>query len=163
MPQGRIVETLHRASHLAKTRNPHLGSQTPVNARRQFVAAPVPSQSIQRRPTLFHSLLHPTLNLDPLLLFLRTEVVLRLTGTVLPLWFLVLALVLPRVTLFLAWYEHFRFPLPFPVDVVFWVFVPRLLVLYMIYLRQGLDIWFAIHLIVAIGVYAAGTHRISNR
>jgi hypothetical protein len=99
----------------------------------------------------------------PLLTMLRTEVVLHLTGTALPLWFLVLALVLPRVALFLAWYEHFRFPLPFAVDVVFWVILPRLLVLYMIYIRQGLDLWFAIHLVVALGVYAAGTHRFSNR
>ena len=99
----------------------------------------------------------------PDLLLLRTSPLLRLSTTVLPLWFLVLALFLPRVALFLGWLQEFRFPMQFPVDAVFWLLLPRVLVLIMIYTRQGLDNWFWVHLLVALLVYAGGSHQVVSR
>ena len=97
------------------------------------------------------------------LFLLRAAPLLHLSTGVLPLWFLVLALFLPRVALFLGWLQEFRFPMPFPVDAVFWLLLPRVLVLIMIYTRQGLSNWFWIHLLVALLVYGAGSHRVVNR
>jgi len=86
---------------------------------------------------------------------------------VLPLWFLVLALFLPRVALFLGWLQGFHFPTLFPapllVDTVFWLLLPRVLVLMMIYTRECLSIWFGIHLLAALLVYGTGSHRFANR
>ncbi len=97
------------------------------------------------------------------LLLLRTAPLLRFSTGLLPLWFLVLALFLPRVALFLGWLQEFRFPIPFPIDAVFWLLLPRVLVLIMIYTRQGLDLWFWVHLLAALVVYGAGSHRVVNR
>ena len=85
------------------------------------------------------------------------------TATVLPFWFLLLALFVPRVALFLGWLEAFRFPVPFPVDAVFWLLLPRVLVLMMIYTRQGIDIWFLLHAVAALLVYAGGSHQVVTR
>ncbi len=97
------------------------------------------------------------------LALLRSEPLLRFPGSVLPFWFLLLALFAPRVALFLAWLEAFRFPIPFPVDAVFWLLLPRVLVLMMIYARQGLDAWFLVHLLVGLLVYAGGSHQVITR
>ena len=102
-------------------------------------------------------------HLPDLFALLRPEPLLRFYGSVLPFWFLLLALFLPRVALFLAWLEAFRFPVPFPVDAVFWLVLPRVLVLMMIYTRQGLDTWFLIHLLAALLVYAGGSHQVVTR
>ena len=102
------------------------------------------------------------MHLPDLLLF-RTAPLLRFSTGLLPLWFLVLALFLPRVALFLGWLQEFRFPIPFPIDAVFWLLLPRVLVLIMIYTRQGLDLWFWVHLLAALVVYGAGSHRVVNR
>ena len=103
------------------------------------------------------------IHLPEIVALLRPERVLRSYGSVLPFWFLLLALFLPRVALFLAWLEAFRFPVPFPVDAVFWLVLPRVLVLMIIYTRQGLDIWFLIHLLAALLVYAGGSHQVVTR
>ncbi len=85
----------------------------------------------------------------------------------LPLWFLVLALFLPRLALFLGWLQGFRFPVLFPapflVDAIFWLLLPRVLVLLMIYAREGISTWFGIHLLAALLVYGTGSHRFANR
>ncbi len=98
-----------------------------------------------------------------LVTFARNAPFLRFSVGMLPLWFLVLSIFLPRVALFLAWLQAFRFPIPFPIDAVFWLVLPRALVLIMIYTRQGLDTWFWIHIVAALVVYGGGTHRIANR
>ena len=82
---------------------------------------------------------------------------------VLPFWFLLLALFVPRVALFLGWLEAFRFPLPFPVDVVFWLLFFIFMVIILIYTRQGIDIWFVLHAIAALLVYTGGSHQVITR
>ena len=77
----------------------------------------------------------------------------------LPLWFLVLSLFLPRVALFLAWLEHWHFPVSPLVGTVVWLVLPRLLVLFLIYLSQGVSLWFLLHLLVALGVFGYSGHR----
>jgi hypothetical protein len=74
---------------------------------------------------------------------------------VLPIWFLIFALFLPRIALFVLWLEtpltffHLHGILPLLVA----IFLPRLLVLYMIYLDQGISLWFIIHLVAALMVW----------
>ncbi len=73
----------------------------------------------------------------------------------LPLWFLVFALFLPRIALLLLWVETplTPFHLHGIVPLVFAVFLPRLLVLYLIYLDQGISLWFILHLVAALMVW----------
>lgn len=76
----------------------------------------------------------------------------------LPLWFLVFSLFLPRLALLVYWLNGQDLPfhvhgwLPLVVAIVF----PRLLVLYLIYMDQGIGFWFAVHLIAAFAVFASG-------
>ena len=83
----------------------------------------------------------------------------------LPFWFLVFALFLPRVALAVAWLQGVLIPfhqtgwIPFVVAVL----LPRVLVLYLIYLDQGVSLWFIIHLLVAILVWAGGGRSYSRR
>jgi hypothetical protein len=78
------------------------------------------------------------------------------TMHLLPLWFLVFALFLPRVALVLAWLEgalaHFH--LRGLVPLLFGIFLPRILILFLIYLDQGVSLWFVIHLVVAVMVWS---------
>jgi hypothetical protein len=93
------------------------------------------------------------------------ELTLSLVIHRLPFWFLVFALFLPRVALAVAWLQgvllpfHFHGFLPLVVAIV----LPRVLVLYMIYLDQGLSLWFIIHLVVALVVWGGGGTQISRR
>jgi hypothetical protein len=74
---------------------------------------------------------------------------------VLPLWFLVFALFLPRVALFVLWLQAglVAFRLHGIVPLLFAVFLPRVLVLYLIYVDQGISLWFIIHLVAALMVW----------
>ncbi len=81
----------------------------------------------------------------------------------LPLWFLVLSLFLPRVALLLGWLAHWRFPVDVLVGAALWLLLPRVLVLFLIYLSQGISLWFIVHLLVALGVFSFGTHRTVRR
>jgi hypothetical protein len=83
---------------------------------------------------------------------------------ILPLWFLVFALFLPRIALLLLWLDSplRTFRLHGLVPLLFGIFLPRILVLYLIYLDQGLSLWFLIHLIVALMVWS-GSSRYSSR
>ncbi len=81
----------------------------------------------------------------------------------LPPWFLVLAVFLPRVALFLEWLEGFRFPFPLLGDAALFLFLPRVLVLILIYMRLGIGMWFWIHLAAALVVYSGGSHRVVTR
>jgi hypothetical protein len=82
----------------------------------------------------------------------------------LPLWFLVLTLVFPRVGLLLLWLQANRLPFHLTglVSLVFAILLPRLLVLYMIYLDLGVGLWFIIHLVVALMVWS-GSGRYHSR
>lgn len=74
----------------------------------------------------------------------------------LPFWFLVFALFLPRIALLVAWVDgalnpfHLQGLLPLVVAVL----LPRVLILYLIYIDQGLSLWFVVHLVVALMVGA---------
>jgi hypothetical protein len=74
---------------------------------------------------------------------------------VLPLWFLVFALFLPRVALFVLWLQAGLAPFRLHgiVPLLFAVFLPRVLVLYLIYVDQGISLWFIIHLVAALMVW----------
>jgi hypothetical protein len=83
----------------------------------------------------------------------------------LPFWFLVFALFLPRVSLAVAWFQGILIPFHLVgwVPLVFAILLPRALVLYLIYLDQGLSLWFVIHLVVAILVWIGGGHTYRSR
>jgi len=83
---------------------------------------------------------------------------LTLVSNRLPFWFLVFALFLPRIALVVAWLQGVLLPFHFTglIPLIVAVVLPRLLVLYMIYLDQGLSLWFVIHLAVALLVWAGG-------
>jgi hypothetical protein len=82
----------------------------------------------------------------------------------LPLWFLVFSLFLPRVALFLMWLQGgvlpFRIVGLLPLIVA--ILLPRALVLYLIYLDQGISLWFVVHLVVALMVWG-GSSRYHTR
>ena len=73
----------------------------------------------------------------------------------LPLWFLIFALFLPRIALFVLWLQTPLTPLPLHgiLPLLFAIFLPRVLVLYLIYLDQGISLWFIIHLVAALMVW----------
>jgi hypothetical protein len=49
------------------------------------------------------------------------------------------------------------------VPLLFWLLLPRVLVLYLIYQDQGIHFWFLLHLLVALLVWAGGGHRMTRR
>jgi hypothetical protein len=73
----------------------------------------------------------------------------------LPLWFLVFALFLPRIALLLMWLDTGLTPFHLHgiVPLVFAILLPRVLVLFLIYLDQGISLWFVIHLVAALMVW----------
>jgi len=94
------------------------------------------------------------------------EFTLTLVTHQLPFWFLVFSLFLPRVALIVAWFQGVLVPFHFLdglVPLVVAILLPRVLILYLIYVDQGFSLWFLIHLVVALLVYAGGSHRISRR
>jgi hypothetical protein len=83
----------------------------------------------------------------------------------LPLWFLVFTLFLPRIALVVAWLHGVLLPFHLVglIPLLFWVFLPRILVLYLIYVDQGLTLWFLLHLVVALLVWGGGGHQMRRR
>lgn len=79
------------------------------------------------------------------------------------LWFLIVSLFLPRIAFVLLWFFGGHWPFPHPFDVLCWIFVPRAMVLYVIYRWQGFGLWFFIHLLAAFITYGAGGKKISSR
>lgn len=67
----------------------------------------------------------------------------------LPMWFLVLSIFLPRIALFIDWHNNYIFPIPQPGAALVWFFIPRVLVILMIYGDQGITAWFWIHIVIA--------------
>jgi hypothetical protein len=85
----------------------------------------------------------------------------------LPLWFLVFALFLPRLTLLVSWFQGGLAPFHLQgiIPPLVWLFLPRVLVLYLIYVDQGVKLWFLIHLVVALLVWggSGGYHARRRR
>jgi hypothetical protein len=91
----------------------------------------------------------------------------------LPFWFLVFSLFLPRIAFVVAWLQSTLIPFhletvvkgPFGpwVPVVFWALLPRVLVLYLIYVDQGVTVWFIVHLVVALLVWGGSGSYHSRR
>ncbi len=77
----------------------------------------------------------------------------------LPLWFLIFSLFLPRLALLLGWFQGWRFPVTPLAGGVLWLILPRALILYLIYLSQGVSLWFIVHLLAALGVFSYGGSR----
>ena len=83
----------------------------------------------------------------------------------LPLWFLVFALFLPRISLWVLWLDGATMPFHLHglLPLVVAVLLPRILVLYMIYLDQGISLWFIIHLVVALMAWGGSGRYYSRR
>ena len=83
----------------------------------------------------------------------------------LPFLFLVLALFLPRLSLLVMYLQNSLTPyhLVGLLPPIFWLFLPRVLVLYIIYLDQGFSGWFLLHLLALILAYSGGGHYASRR
>jgi hypothetical protein len=93
----------------------------------------------------------------------------------LPFWFLVFALFLPRLTLVVAWFQGVLVPFhleswlaPYRlqgwlVPLLVWALLPRALVLFLIYLDQGVSLWFLVHLVVAVLVWGGSGGYHSRR
>jgi hypothetical protein len=91
----------------------------------------------------------------------------------LPFWFLVFSLFLPRIALAVDWLQgglaHFHLDTVVKgafgpwVPVVLWLLLPRLLILYLIYVDQGASLWFVIHLVVALLVWGGSGGYHSRR
>lgn len=76
-------------------------------------------------------------------------------------WFLVLSLILPRITLFF-WWMNGSLPYnttPFWGDFFAAILVPRLLIVVWIYDLQGMSGWFWIHLVVMLLVWISSILR----
>lgn len=84
----------------------------------------------------------------------------------LPIWFLIFALFLPRLSLFVMYVQHSLGHFEIVVGILpllAWLFLPRALVLYLIYLDQGFSLWFIIHLVVALVVWGGSGNYHSRR
>jgi len=83
----------------------------------------------------------------------------------LPLWFLVFALFLPRIALLVLWLDNALLPFHLHgiVPLIFAVLLPRVLVLFLIYLDQGISLWFIIHLVAALMVWGGSGSYQSRR
>ena len=74
----------------------------------------------------------------------------------LPLWFLLLSLLLPRVSLIIAYFADslIAFNLGWG-SLILGVLIPRVLVLFLIYHGHGMSIWLLVHLIAMVVVFIA--------
>jgi hypothetical protein len=84
-----------------------------------------------------------------------------LAGQSIATWFLVLGLFLPRVTLVAAYLTH-SMPhnnVPFLLDVLGLVFLPRVLICIYIAFNMGYNVWFWLHLGVALVVYGFSSSK----
>jgi hypothetical protein len=93
------------------------------------------------------------------------DIQIRFISHVLPLWFLILALFLPRLSIAILWFENAlgHFHLHGLLPPIFWLILPRALVLYLIYVDQGISLWFIIHFVAAIMMWGGSTHYHTRR
>lgn len=82
-------------------------------------------------------------------------------GQTIDTWFLVLGLFLPRVTLVAAYLTHTVPPnnVPFILDLLGTLFLPRVLICIYIAFNLGYNEWFWVHLIVALVVYGVSSSK----
>ncbi len=102
------------------------------------------------------------------------------TPHMLPLWFLVLSLFLPRICLIVAWLQNNllftnyagissanRFTvmsLNIPiVPLIFTLLIPRILILILIYQDQGISLWFLLHVLALALAWGGGGRRVYRR
>jgi len=78
-----------------------------------------------------------------------------LTTHLLPFWFLVVSLFIPRIALLVAWLQQQLTPFHLTgiVPLLGAIFVPRILILVLIYQDQGLSAWFLIHAVALLLVW----------
>ena len=83
----------------------------------------------------------------------------------LPLWFLVFALFLPRIALLLLWLQGSMLPFHLHglLPLVVAILLPRVLVLSLIYLDQGISLWFVIHLVAMVLTWGGSGGYYSRR
>jgi hypothetical protein len=84
----------------------------------------------------------------------------------LPLWFLVFSLFLPRLALLV--YLQDAAVLPFHVTgwipIVVGIVLPRLLVIYLIYMDLGVSLWLVVHVLAALAIWvSAGRYQVRRR
>jgi hypothetical protein len=81
--------------------------------------------------------------------------------TTLPIWFLVLSLILPRLALIIAFFVDGSFPHLFTkwLSVPMALFIPRVLILIAIATVMGICTWFWIHLVVMMLVWGLNILR----
>ena len=90
----------------------------------------------------------------------------NLTIHLLPLWFLIFSLFLPRIALIVAWFDRDLVPFHLGTSLIppiLALLVPRLLILFLIYQDQGFSTWFLIHAIALLLAWGGGGHQISRR
>jgi hypothetical protein len=86
----------------------------------------------------------------------------------LPLWFLLLSLLLPRVSLVIAYFTDTLtfFSLTTWVSPTLGVLIPRALVLILIFQDRGMSPWLLVHALAMVIVYgcggSSGAHRTQN-
>jgi hypothetical protein len=84
-----------------------------------------------------------------------------------PIWFLVLSLFLPRICMVIAWFQHsMTHYIPVAVGiipVIVAMLIPRILILFWIYLDQGIGIWFLLHLIALLCAWGGGSRTVYRR
>jgi hypothetical protein len=81
-----------------------------------------------------------------------------------PLWFLVLALFLPRLALFIGWFDGWSFGIHPPLAaLLLWAFLPRVLVLISVYSLQGVGFWFFLHLLAAAIAWSGSSRVVYQR
>lgn len=83
----------------------------------------------------------------------------------LPFLFLVVALFLPRLSLLVMYLENSLTPFHLTglIPPLAWLFLPRFLVLYIVYLDQGISGWFLLHLIALLLAYSGGGTYVRRR
>lgn len=79
-------------------------------------------------------------------------------------WFLVLSLFLPRISLLIAYLSGQIPPntIPFIGDLIMTILIPRVLILIYIGTNMGLCAWFWVHLVFAVLVCIKTTSKVSN-
>ena len=92
---------------------------------------------------------------------------LNLATHVIPLWFLVLSLFLPRICLAVAWLQHSMgqfIPASLSiVQIIVGLLIPRIVILFWIYTDQGISLWFLIHAVALVLAWGGGGTRVIRR
>lgn len=82
-----------------------------------------------------------------------------------PIWFLVLGLFVPRITLLIAWLTH-GVPantIPFLGDAVMAFFIPRILIMIYVHMNMGMCAWFWVYLVVTLLSWGISGVTANNR